>query len=301
MFNIIMTKITKKSINKKIDNNKSVLKTSIKKSKNEIQSNLNKKKYVVKGCFLLVFLTLALVSLNHLSNLDDYIPFNNYTYRIIAEEDIDTLENVKIYHDFSKNTGEISFNIEKINSNNKTIITINLPEIIDSETLKIFSKTGTEEEEEFTNIKISQSFNTYKNYTKIKLKNLNYSDIEEVFYTISYEMEILPSGKFAFEHFETNFFGVTPIVAFDLGKNFKCSGSCIDNQHNIAPDYPNTDKQIRLKLERTETKFHSFIFKGIRDIRNEQSIYTGAFVSLIMALALLSKEIAEELLYKNKE
>jgi len=113
-------------------------------------------------------------------------------------------------------------------------------------------------------------------------------------------MEILPSGHFSFNHHDTNLFGFTPLISFDLGKDYKCYKACIENFNFIEPHYLNTDKEIRLKLERTDNNFHRFILSGIEDIRVEQGVYLSLSISLFISFLILLKDLIEELYYKRK-
>ena len=130
-------------------------------------------------------------------------------------------------------------------------------------------------------------------YTQITLDDIN-SSKEDINYIISYSMKIFPSGHFRFEHSNTKLYGATATIALDLGKKYQCSGECIENFHFVEPDYPNTEKEIRLEFQQNDNNFHGFILKGIMDIRTEQGLSIGFLVSSIFLLISLIINLFEE-------
>jgi hypothetical protein len=274
--------------------------------KKEIKSSKKHTKKIVKkrtkiknkaGIYFLVFIViLGLFSIFWLSKIDDYIPPSKYAFEIQGHE-IDTIRDVKIFHDFSENIGAISFQIEKENYiGNEPTIDIELPSKIDNKTLVIYRQE--ENKNSIVNNWITRE-NEHVNkekYTQILIKDIPLFKSEEVNYIIKYELEILPSGHFTFHHPGTNLYGFSPTVALDLGKDYECTKNCIESMKYVTYDYLNSDKEIRLELERTEQdyNFHSFILTGARDIRIQQGVAIGLVVSIFMSILISIKDILEK-------
>lgn len=281
-----MPRITIRSINEKIDNLKPDYKRRI----------------TVKILFLIIFSIVSIWSWSVLyygDSLYEYIPFNVYNYEFSTSE-LSTLRDLKIYHDFSRNVGNISFMVEKEDYKQGSYIVIDLPRVIDSDTIKTYYWNKGDEPSLIDKWK-NRITKSGTNHTQLILEDFSLLNGEDTFYSVSYGMEMSPSGHFTFHHPNTNLYGFTATVAFDLGKEYQCSAPCIDNLLNIMPRYLNTAKEIRLEFERTENNFHAFILRGIKDVRKKQGIFLGLFVSLAMSSLLLSKDIVEELFCERKD
>jgi len=277
----------------------SIINSKIKDLRYTILKILNKRKTGIKILFLAIFFGVIIFSWTTLYNLNDYIPFNVYDYDIDAYG-IKALRDVKIYHDFSKNQGKISFELNREDYIESDVdIIIDLPTIVKKESIKIFVKEKDKEAILNKSWKYRLQPVNKKNHTQIDIESIFSKNMDIIGYFITYDTDILPSGHFRIMHRNTPFFGYTLVISLDLGKKYICRGECITKMNNVVPDYPNTDKEIRLELERNEERYHSFMLSGLRDIRTTQGIHLGLLSSALVSFILLFKDLVEEIKYKK--
>lgn len=265
------------------------------------KNSFTKRLISIKVIFLIIFLIGGFISYFSLISLDDYIPFNKYEYEFDSHR-LNATGDFKIYHDFSKDKGNISFIIrEDWYQEEDFDITISLPILIDNSTLKIESWSEEEGYKRINNWNTRETIGFGVLQTRIDINDIPKSNEEEVLYQVSYEMKLLPSGHFMFNHNYGGLWGYASTIALDLGKKYKCMGTCVDIIQFVVPDYPNTDKEIRLEFQDdNKNKNHSFILKGVRDIRVRQGLSLGFLVSFVISFLLVLMNLTEEIKYKKK-
>jgi len=209
------------------------------------------------------------------------------------------LDNFEIHHNFSNDKGKISLKINKEHYVGGSDIKIQFPVVVDNKTIEVYYW-----EENGEKIYLNTWYTQLQQYPNWNYSMIIINDIpfpknnDKYFYSISYEMEILPHGHFKFYHNNVDFFGSRRSIVFDLGEKYKCDASCIYQLTSITADYANTNKKLILSFEKT--KSHSFILKGIRDIRKKLAWLVGFLVSSLMAALLLFKDILENLFYRKE-
>lgn len=222
----------------------------------------------VEILFLLVLIIISLVSFNYIANIDEYIPPQRYLYEIEVDSTAaDTINDLKIYHDFTNNKGRIKFLIKEEDYLGKPKVNINLP-------TNVF------------NVEVNAPFQT-ENST------ISFTLLSPTEYTIEYDMFMEPSGTFVFSHSKTKLTGTIPRVEFNLGKNYKCTGNCIPNFSYMEIAKSNSIKEVAVEFERTENTIHYFDLIGIRDIRKQQGVAIAFGVSALLSAILIIKEILE--------
>ncbi len=305
-----MDRITIRSINEKVDNTKNEVLSNIKitiksinekinNAKNEVLLNINKNKRLIRLIFFFSMACLTLISAGKVFSLDEEVPYNSYNYEIKTYNGLKILNDFEMYHDFSNNQGKISFKINKNDYVEGNDIEIQFPAVVDNKTIEVYYWEENGEKIGWSKRHIIPQQNTKGDYSMIMINDIPFpKNNDQYFYSISYEMEILPHGLFQFYHEGVDFFGRGSLVVFDLGKKYRCYANCIYNPMNIIVSNTNSNKKIMLTFEKT--KNHSFILKGMGDIRIGSTFWMGMLVSSFMLLIGLAKEVLEDICYKRK-
>ncbi|MBT3304212.1 hypothetical protein HN592_04385 [Candidatus Woesearchaeota archaeon] len=228
----------------------------------------NGRAITVEILFLLVLIIISIVSFNYIANIDEYIPPQRYLYGVELDSTVaDTVSDLKIYHDFTKSQGKITFAIAEEDYLGKPTVNIELPTKI-------------------SNVDANVDF-------KKKGSVISFTPIKAGEFEVTYKMFIEPSGTFVFSHTKTKLAGTIPKVSFDLGKNYKCTGNCIPNFSYMQIAKSNSIKEVAVEFERTENTVHYFDLIGIRDIRKQQGVAIAFGVSSLLSAILIIKEILE--------
>ena len=258
----------------------------------EIKKILKRKNNKIKIVFLVFFLMVIFGSILYISKQEEYIPPNIYRYEIDVYR-LERIRSLEIYHNFSEKEGIIIFKTEKEDYlEDDATFNIALPTIINNKTIKVYKTEGNEETVLIDNWRTIKNPVNAEKYTNILIEDIPPPKYEENVYSISYEMEILPSGLFSWMH-NVNLAGINPIITFYLGKDYQCYKSCIEERHFVIDRFTSTDKEILMELDDEESDYHSFFLTGIKDIRVEQGISFGLLVSSIISSFLILKELME--------
>ncbi len=255
----------------------------------------------IKILFLIIFVIIFFISMDFLSNLEEYIPPKSYEYEIMLWN-LDSISNLKIYQDFSSKKGNITFQVESDKLIANSAIHIHSPSITNN--LKIYSYIDNKTKRV---LEVNKDYNLTEqerkegSYTLIKIDEINLINEEDTFYSIEYTMDILPSGRFEIMHLKENeFIRYTPTITLYLGKKFQCFKNCIEKGVNIEYYRQNTAKEINLEILDGKGVQHVFWLTAIKDIRIEQGISLGVLVSSIVSFFLILKEWWEDLLLQKK-
>lgn len=267
---------------------------------------LNKNNLDTKFFFLFIFCIIFITGEYYYLTLEEYIPLKEYGYDI-SHSYINSIKNLKIYHDFSSSKGSMSFNIEKESLMNKTNgFNIRLPYIKDKESIEII-KIIKNHSTKYTDWTITNHSDNKNNISLIILGD-TISFNETAKYILNYTMEITPNSIISFSHSNLQgtirLEGKSPTIYFNLGKNYLCQRNCIELKQNMELFYKSTNKEIFLKpiidnYQDSSFNYHSVKLNVIKDIRAKQSLSIGLIVGSFFAILIVIKEIFETLNLPN--
>ena len=239
--------------------------------------------------------------MDFLSNLDEYIPPRPHTYEI-RPWNLDSISHLKIYQDFSSKKGNITFLVKSNKVVTNSAIHIHLPSIANN--LEIYAYTDDQTREV---LEVDKDYNLTEQerkeglYTLIEINEINLINKKDTSYSITYLMDIFPSGRFEIMHLKENeFIGYTPVITLYLGKEFQCFKNCVEKGVNIEYHGLNTAKEINLEILDGGGVQHAFWLTAIKDIRVKQGFWLGILVSSIVSFFLILKEWWEDYLLQKK-
>lgn len=237
-------------------------------------------------------------SIYHSSNLNEYIEGDLYytEFGLMTQDFKPTNNNTKIhllnfcfYYDFTKNKGNISFDLGQQNWS-LGWINIKFPSTINDNTLDVYTiKNGNKTRLE-ADIKLEEMRweLSGKNYTDLKISNSNRAFNNEIF-VIEFESNLKPNGNFLFINNSYNFlhssYNGQGNVNFVLGDNYECLGNCISNLENVVETRYSSDRNLKINfIDESDQGDKKLKINALNSkIKWDKTFYMGLGISLIIS------------------
>ena len=247
------------------------------------------KKEQIWWIFFIIF-GLLLISgiflIDHSSKLNEYMDGNLYIFGFhLMTQDFNGssnnrihLQNYCFYYDFSKNKGNISFDLNHKNWS-LSYIYIDFPSTIQINNFEIYSmKNGIK-----TDVK-ANIIKTEQNHFKISDFSQKFKDEK---FTIEFDSNLQPCGTFSFfnnryDHLMAN--TEQGNINFILGDDYECIGDCVSDLKYIEEIPKSSDRNIKLKLIDIENNNNWFNLNAAkRYIKWWKTFSMGLGISFVVA------------------
>ena len=238
--------------------------------------------------FGLLFLIVGFILIIYSSNINENLEGNFYNFEFdiypkIDEKNKINLHEFKLFYDFSKRKGNISFRLDDYTLN---YLVIDFPRFINNKSVEVFLSEGKLIRD--LNYTLDFHNNPVNNplYTTLVVENINRKFESDVL-TINFDMKMFPKGRFYFLHnkyikLQSNIEGN---VNFILGDDYECIFNCIYDFKSIEERWNSFDNNLKLEFLKQDEGIqdHSFKLNAIsREKRFWKDFLLGIGISLLI-------------------
>jgi hypothetical protein len=261
--------------------------------------NKEKRDLLIIGIILTLLIVGGFYCIWESRNLNEYMEGKRYDlefYLITSDFNSSYGEVIHIngfvfYYDFTKNRGNISFDLYK----NWSIdyISIEFPSVVDNDSLNFFTTKNGDK----LNINLTKDYRKGcgyfmgHNYTYLTLSDFERTFYDETF-VIEFESDLKPKGRFGFYNPDKNFLHSSVVnVNFVLGDDYECRDACVYDLHYIEETPNSSDRNLQLAFRKEKANdISSFKLNAIsRKISFLKSLLLGlglVFLGLAITFGL---------------